>query len=303
MGKLLLKLTVLAEAIRKERTMKKQTIFLTMSKQMLLFVSILLLLGCPLYEVTIENPFNGEHFEVGEEITFQGSAKYVQDGELDDSSLIWTSDRDGEIGMGMEFTRDDLSEGMHRITLIATDSLGEQSIDTIAIQIASSLDDTSVGEIEYEYYLECHEEELESNYKADLEKVISGTIPFYINDNGMVKGNAKIMYEEHGFEQSQDYKGYITYSVEGTVDVEINGRIKDGELSMCLRGTVCFAGKMEECSWKDRRCEEDSAEECSKSRFPGWGGTVPYVDGYVILDKKFGVPCENGYHNIVLHLK
>ena len=284
--------------------MKKQTIFLTMSKQVLLFVSILLLLGCPLYEVKIENPFNGEYFEVGEEITFQGSSIYVQDGELDDSSLTWTSDRDGEIGMGMEFTRDDLSEGMHRITLIATDSLGEQSIDTIAIQIApSSLDDTSVGEIEYEYYLECHEEELESNYKADLEKVISGTIPFYVSDNGMVKGNAKIMYEEYGFEQSQDNGGYITYSVEGIVDVEINGRIKDGELSMCLRGTVCFAGTMKECSWGGRSCEEDSTEECSRSRFPGWGGTVPYVDGSVILDKKFAVPCENGYHNIVLHLK
>ena len=290
--------------LTKERTVEKTTIFLAMSKQVLLFISMLLLLGCPLYEVKIYTPFNGEYFEVGEEITFQGSSKYVQDGELDDSSLIWTSDRDGEIGMGIEFTRDDLSEGMHRITLIATNLLGEENIDTIAVHIApGDLDDISVGEIEYEYYLDCHEEDLESNYKADLGKVISGKIPFYVSDNGMVKGNAKIMYEEYGFEQSQDYGGYITYSVEGTVDVELNGRIKDGELSMCLRGTVCFAGTMEECSWGDRNCEEASTEECSRSRFPGWGGTVPYVDGYVILDKKLAVPCENGYHNIVLHLK
>jgi len=284
--------------------MRKTTSSLHILKQVILLVAIMLFLGCPPYEVKIYTPFSGELFVVGEEITFNGSAKDVQDGELDYNSLIWTSHRDGKIGTGTEFTRDDLSEGMHRITLVATNSLGEQNSDTIDIHIATcGVDAIKVGEIAYEYYLECHEEELESNYKADVKKIISGTIPFSISDNGMVKGNATIMYEENGFEQSQDYGGYITYSAEGTVEVEINGRIKDDELSMCVRGTVCFDGIMEECSWGERGCEEDASRMCSSNRFAGWGGTVPFVDGYVIVDKRGGVTCEKGYHRMVLHLQ
>ena len=89
-------------------------------KYVMLVVLAFTLLGCPPYAVTILSPLSGAIIEAGEEITFSGSATDFQDGELSDDSLVWTSDKDGEIGEGEEFTRDDLSEGEHTITLTAT---------------------------------------------------------------------------------------------------------------------------------------------------------------------------------------
>jgi len=93
------------------------------------------LLGCPPYAVTILAPLSDAIIEAGEEITFSGSATDFQDGELSDDSLVWTSNKDGEIGEGEEFTRDDLSEGEHTITLTATNSLGEKTTVSITITI------------------------------------------------------------------------------------------------------------------------------------------------------------------------
>jgi hypothetical protein len=93
------------------------------------------LVGCPPFPVIILTPSDGESFELGEEITFSGSARDLQDGELSGDSLVWTSSIDGEIGTGNTFTRDDLSKGIHKITLTATNSLGEKGTVTITIPI------------------------------------------------------------------------------------------------------------------------------------------------------------------------
>jgi len=60
---------------------------------MYLLLSLLLLFttGCPPFPVIISSPHNGAHFEVGEEITFAGSAKDFKDGELIGDSLVWAS--------------------------------------------------------------------------------------------------------------------------------------------------------------------------------------------------------------------
>ena len=80
----------------------------------------LCLAGCvPI--VTITSPQNGAQFEVGEEITFTGNATDLITGDLPDEALVWTSDKDGEIGTGRTLTKSDLSEGVHIITLSATD--------------------------------------------------------------------------------------------------------------------------------------------------------------------------------------
>ena len=77
-----------------------------------LFVLALFLLGCPCpFDVIIDSPLDGEHFEVGEEIFFSGSVSKNAE------SLVWTSNIDGEIGTGEQFTRGDLSEGTHAIDL------------------------------------------------------------------------------------------------------------------------------------------------------------------------------------------
>ena len=87
-------------------------------KYILLLVVALLLAGCPPFPVKIITPLDGDHFEVGEEISFKGLARDLKDGALSEDSLVWESSIDGQIGTGKEFTEDTLSEGTHIITQI-----------------------------------------------------------------------------------------------------------------------------------------------------------------------------------------
>jgi len=112
-------------------------------KYVALVVLALILSGCPPYAVTILSPLSGTIIEAGEEITFSGSATDFQEGELSDDSLVWTSDKDSEIGKGEEFTRDDLSEGEHTITLTATNFLGEKTATSITLTIGEGTPSTS----------------------------------------------------------------------------------------------------------------------------------------------------------------
>lgn len=89
--------------------------------------------------VTIEAPSetNGvpAAFQVGQTITFQGSADDPEDGPLSGGSLVWTSNVDGQIGTGTSFSRSDLSEGMHTVVLVATDSDGNSAEDTVLVNV------------------------------------------------------------------------------------------------------------------------------------------------------------------------
>ena len=82
----------------------------------------------------ITSPLDDSVYRGGKSVTFSGEAKYTYNGELAGNSLIWTSDVDGQIGTGNTFTIDNLSTtGTHLITLTATDSLGDESTDSISI--------------------------------------------------------------------------------------------------------------------------------------------------------------------------
>jgi hypothetical protein len=112
-----------------------------MSKKQYVKYALLLLVsftivGCPPSPVTIHAPFDDEQFNVGEEITFTGSAMDSLEAELVGESLVWTSSIDGMIGTGTELTRNDLTEGTHEITLTATNSRGKTGRDTITIFIS-----------------------------------------------------------------------------------------------------------------------------------------------------------------------
>jgi len=121
----------------------------------LVFLLLLLLLaGCPPFPVTILSPNNGAHFEVWEEITFTGAAQDFQDGELTGGSLVWTSSIDGKIGEGTTFTRDDLSEGKHKITLTAKNSQEEEGTATITITIGEGTSTTTTTPTEISGELE-----------------------------------------------------------------------------------------------------------------------------------------------------
>jgi hypothetical protein len=119
-----------------------------MSKQSKIKCALLVLLplvltGCPPFRVSILTPSNGEQFDPGEEILFTGSARALMEGELTGNSLIWTSSIDNQIGTGTSFTRSDLSEGMHTITLTAINARGEEGITTIDIIVGEETPPTT----------------------------------------------------------------------------------------------------------------------------------------------------------------
>jgi hypothetical protein len=87
--------------------------------------------------VTLSAPANGANFSIGETIIFTGSATDPEDGALSGTSLVWTSNLDGQIGTGGSLTRNDLSAGSHTITLTATDSKGGTGTQSITITVQS----------------------------------------------------------------------------------------------------------------------------------------------------------------------
>ncbi len=75
-------------------------------------------------EARIMDPAAGQVYQVGDTIIFNGSAFDLEDGNLTGNSLVWISSRQGELGTGGFFMRDDLMPGEHLITLTAIDSDG-----------------------------------------------------------------------------------------------------------------------------------------------------------------------------------
>ena len=87
--------------------------------------------------VSISSPANNASFSSGTSISFSGAAADAEDGSLT-SSLVWTSNLDGQIGTGGSFSAV-LSEGTHTITASVTDSgglTGSASI-TVVVEAAS----------------------------------------------------------------------------------------------------------------------------------------------------------------------
>jgi len=85
----------------------------------------------PTAKITLPN--DGDSFAEGYAIVFMGSAVDSEDGVLTDSSLVWASSLDGQIGMGTDFSNSYLSVGSHSIVLTATDSGNKQASDSITV--------------------------------------------------------------------------------------------------------------------------------------------------------------------------
>ena len=100
----------------------------------IVFVMLLLLAGCkPTVRITF--PPNGSTYDFGAAITFSGTGSDFNDGDLTGSALVWTSNRDGQIGTGETFTKSDLSSGVHTITLTATNSKSQTRTATVTITV------------------------------------------------------------------------------------------------------------------------------------------------------------------------
>jgi len=86
----------------------------------------------------IQSPANNDAYNLGDDVAFSGTGVDDEDGELTGNDLVWTSDLDGQIGTGETFTKNDLSEGTHRITLSATDGDGASGETSINVTIIGS---------------------------------------------------------------------------------------------------------------------------------------------------------------------
>jgi uncharacterized repeat protein (TIGR01451 family) len=87
--------------------------------------------------VTIATPRNGDLLSGELPVTLSALATDVEDGPLDGSKVIWTSDRDGKLGEGASLAVQPtaLSEGSHSLTVTAIDSLGQSITDVIHVTV------------------------------------------------------------------------------------------------------------------------------------------------------------------------
>ncbi|HEY7679451.1 MAG TPA: CARDB domain-containing protein, partial [Terriglobia bacterium] len=83
--------------------------------------------------VSISSPANGSTFTTADTISLAATATDPEDGDIA-SSLVWTSDRQGEIGTGASFSRG-LTSGVHLITATATDSGGNVERRSVTITV------------------------------------------------------------------------------------------------------------------------------------------------------------------------
>jgi len=84
---------------------------------------------------TIISPENNSTFVHGDEITFNGTGTDPEDGISTNTSLVWTSDIYGIIGIGNKFNTPNLSAGTHKIMLMVNDSTGLIDIDSVEITV------------------------------------------------------------------------------------------------------------------------------------------------------------------------
>jgi subtilisin family serine protease len=85
--------------------------------------------------VAITNPTDGYEFYSGQPITFTGTASDTEDGDIT-PDLVWTSDLDGQIGTGGDFSAT-LSDGTHTVTARVTDSGNVSASDSISITVGA----------------------------------------------------------------------------------------------------------------------------------------------------------------------
>ncbi|PDV99238.1 BACON domain-containing protein [Candidatus Chloroploca asiatica] len=99
-------------------------------------------------ELTIVTPDEGATYYPAQPVALEASAYDLEDGELTDQALVWSSTQDGELGNGSLLTIDNLSTNTHVISVTATDSQGQQTTLTRTLTIASAIDVPLATELE-----------------------------------------------------------------------------------------------------------------------------------------------------------
>jgi hypothetical protein len=87
-------------------------------------------------DVSIVSPQERASFLSTDTINFSGTATDLENGDLPQGALVWTSDLDGQIGTGGTATAS-LSVGVHIITLTGTDSRGASGSDAVTLTVVN----------------------------------------------------------------------------------------------------------------------------------------------------------------------
>lgn len=85
-------------------------------------------------QLTITAPLPGARVGIGQSLTLSATATDTEDGDIS-VATVWTSDLDGEIGIGASLERSYLSVGIHMITASVTDSGGRTASATTTLEV------------------------------------------------------------------------------------------------------------------------------------------------------------------------
>ena len=88
-------------------------------------------------DVTIK-PLAQSVVRQGTEVVLDAEVEDLQDGELPDASLVWTSDVSGRLGTGQILVAKNLAAGQHTITLTATNSGGISTSKSISVTVVTT---------------------------------------------------------------------------------------------------------------------------------------------------------------------
>jgi hypothetical protein len=92
-------------------------------------------------EVLIQAPTSGE--AISKTQSLAGFAYDREDGQLEGSTLVWSSSIDGQLGNGALVFPAPLSEGQHVLTLSATDSAGETGSASVTVTVGDVVQSSS----------------------------------------------------------------------------------------------------------------------------------------------------------------
>ncbi len=87
---------------------------------------------------TITSPSTGSTYNHNNYLEFTGTGYDTEDAWLSGVSLVWHSNKDGQLGTGNTISTNSLSGGTHTISLTATDSVGTSNTATIQLMILNT---------------------------------------------------------------------------------------------------------------------------------------------------------------------
>lgn len=100
--------------------------------------------------VFINSPATGQTPLVGSPVILSASANDPEDGTLNPTNIVWTSDLVGLLGSGPVLTVSTLPLGVQAITVTATDSDGMQSLDLVNIEVIERPPGAAIGDTNFD---------------------------------------------------------------------------------------------------------------------------------------------------------